>query len=142
LLSDLDRWSAEPPFTSSAQRQEAQSVTDYVTAAEQQLGKRLQLAAERETDDELFHSARKAAKRARYAAELAEPVLGEAASRAVEQTKDLQTLLGEHQDSVVSVALLRRLGRQASNGFTYGVLLTQQEQLAAQTRAALVAAHR
>jgi CHAD domain-containing protein len=142
LLSELDRWSAEPPFTSSARRQEAESVADYVTAAEQQLGKRLQQAVERETDDDLFHSARKAAKRARYAAELAQPVLGDAASRAVEQTRDLQTLLGEHQDSVVSVALLRRLGRQAPNGFTYGVLLTQQEQLAAQTRAALVAAHR
>jgi CHAD domain-containing protein len=142
LLNDLDRWSAEPPFTRAARAQGAESVADYVASAEQQLDKRLQQAAERETDDELFHSARKAAKRARYAAELAEPVLGALATRAVEQTKELQTLLGEHQDSVVSVALLRRMGRESPHGFTYGVLLTQQEQLAAQTRSALVAAHR
>jgi CHAD domain-containing protein len=137
LLTDLERWRTDPPFTDASREEEPGRVRDYFGLAEQALNKRLRKAAEHQTDDQLFHSARKAAKRFRYAGELAEPVLGEPAARAVEQTKDLQTLLGEHQDSVVSAALLRRLGAAAANGFTYGVLLARQERIAADIRAAI-----
>lgn len=142
LLNQLERWRDDPPLTEAGGKK-PKRVAQYVAAAEKQLRKRLREVAEHETDDELFHRARKAAKRYRYANELAEPVLGEAATAAVEETKDLQTLLGEHQDSVVSAEILRRLGANAgptsgTNGFTYGVLLAQQLQGSAQSRARVV----
>jgi CHAD domain-containing protein len=141
LATDLHGWRTDPPFT-AAGGQPPERVGDYVAAPERVLQKRLAKATKRQTDDELFHSARKAAKRYRYANELAEPVLGRPAKLAVERTKDLQTLLGEHQDSVVSAELLHRLGLDARNGFTYGVLLTQQQQISALTRVAVTEATR
>ncbi|HEX8511271.1 MAG TPA: CHAD domain-containing protein, partial [Propionibacteriaceae bacterium] len=98
--------------------------------AEQKVYQRLATAG---GDPEALHSARKAGKRFRYAAELSEPVLGKRASKAVEQGKHLQQLLGEHQDSVVSAAFLRTQGAAAGssadqNGFTYGILLAREWQ--------------
>jgi CHAD domain-containing protein len=85
-----------------------------------------------------MHRARKAAKRARYAAELAVPAWSRASQHA-ERAQDLQTLLGEHQDSVVAGAFLRRMGAQAGaragrNGFTYGLLLAGELERAARIR--------
>ncbi len=142
LLSELEQWRTDPPLTAAGDKKPAR-VAKYVAAAEKQLHKRLRAAATQDTDDELFHRARKAAKRYRYANELAEPVLGETAAAVVEQTKELQALLGEHQDSVVSVEILRRLGVSAgsepgTNGFTYGVLLAQQLHGSAESRAEVV----
>jgi hypothetical protein len=59
--------------------------------------------------------------------------MGKQATKTVKTAKKLQTLLGEHQDSVVSAAFLRRLGAQAGvemshNGFTYGILLAKEWQ--------------
>jgi CHAD domain-containing protein len=142
LLSLLELWRTDPPLTGAGDRK-PQRVAGFVADAGKNLRKRLRQAAQHETDDELFHRARKAAKRYRYANELAGPVLGEKASVAVEETKELQTLLGEHQDSVVSAGLLRRLGESAgtkpgASAFTYGVLLGQQLQRSAETRADVV----
>jgi CHAD domain-containing protein len=76
--------------------------------------------------DTELHEARKAAKRLRYATEAAEPVLGEPATRLIERTRDVQELLGDHQDGAVARPLLRELAVQAhldgGNGFTFGLL--------------------
>lgn len=77
-------------------------------------------------DDEQLHRARKAAKRARYAAELSTRK-GKGHKKAAKKFKKLQDILGEHQDSVVAAELLRRLGAAThddptQNGFTFGVL--------------------
>ena len=61
------------------------------------------------TDEEL-HGVRKAGKRARYAAELADR------PSFVKQAKELQDVLGEHQDSVVAAAWLRELAAEAPPG--------------------------
>jgi CHAD domain-containing protein len=53
------------------------------------------------TDAEL-HAARIRVKRARYAAELAEKELGRTGERFVDAAKELQDVLGEHQDAVVA----------------------------------------
>ena len=50
-----------------------------------------------EPSDELFHRARKASKRHRYAVEAALPVWGGKADKIISQRKDLQDLLGNHQ---------------------------------------------
>lgn len=49
-----------------------------------------------------FHQARIRAKRLRYAAEFFEPAYGKPGRRLVKQTTDLQDLLGDHQDGIVS----------------------------------------
>ncbi|MDO8121456.1 CYTH and CHAD domain-containing protein [Isoptericola sp. b490] len=60
-----------------------------------------------------LHEVRKAAKRARYAAEAVAPRVGGKASRFAERMERLQDLLGAHQDDVVARARLRELARQA-----------------------------
>jgi CHAD domain-containing protein len=58
------------------------------------------------TDEEL-HAVRIRAKRARYAAELAEAVVGKPATRFVGRARKLQDVIGEHQDAVVAEERLR-----------------------------------
>ena len=76
--------------------------------------------------DTVLHEARKAAKEARYAAEAAVPVGGSGAIALAAAMEDLQELLGEQHDSVVTRQLLRTTGMQAhaagENAVTYGVL--------------------
>lgn len=70
----------------------------YVEAAKRKADKQL-----RKADDDLerLHRARKAEKRLRYAAEFAEPA-DSRMKRIARDAKDMQTLLGEHQDAVVA----------------------------------------
>lgn len=77
--------------------------------------------------DEAVHEMRKAGKRLRYAAELAEPALGKPARQLVRAVKAVQELLGEHQDSVVARGLLRELGAGRGNGFAFGWLLRDEQ---------------
>ncbi|MFF3598464.1 CHAD domain-containing protein [Kitasatospora indigofera] len=70
--------------------------------------------------DTALHEARKAAKRARYAAETAEPVAGRAARRYAARMKAVQELLGEHQDAVVAAAALRELAAGTDGGADAG----------------------
>jgi CHAD domain-containing protein len=84
-------------------------------------------AAERDT---ALHEMRKAAKRARYVLEVAEPALGKGARKLRKRVKEVQSLLGDHHDTVVARAVLRELGSQAqvegANGFTFGVLYAEE----------------
>ena len=131
LAAELDRWRSDPPFTEKA-KAPATKVKTFVKRADKLLTKRLDRAIEAHLADDpeadvALHSARKAGKRARYAVELAAPVLGEKADEIIAGRKELQDILGEHQDSIVAAAFLRsegvRLGiRSGHNGFSYGVL--------------------
>ena len=56
-----------------------------------------------------IHAVRIKVKRARYAAELAQPIVGRPAERFVARTKKLQDILGEYQDAVVAEERLRSL---------------------------------
>lgn len=80
--------------------------------------------------DEALHEARKVAKQARYAAEAAAPAAGAPAERLAAAMEDLQELLGDHHDSVVTRDLLRDAGLAAhaagENAFTYGLLHARQ----------------
>ncbi len=133
LIGLLHRWQSEPPFTSRSEAP-ARVVKRYVKRAGAKLQKRLNhaIAADRAGNHqpELFHSARKAGKRHRYAIEAALPLWGEKAERLVAERKDLQDLLGDYQDSIVSAAFLRELSvryglRSGHNGFTYGLLYAE-----------------
>lgn len=72
-----------------------------------------------------LHDARKAAKRARYAAELAAPVFGDEARAFAAAMESTQEVLGRHQDSVVLRERLRDLAASATDpmtAFEYGRL--------------------
>ena len=94
--------------------------------------KKLRKAVERlpgEPSDSDLHAVRIKVKRARYTAELAQPVVGRAAERFIERTRALQDILGEHQDAVVAEGRLRALlegarGRRAA--FVTGRLVERQ----------------
>ena len=85
-----------------------------------------------------LHAVRKAVKRLRYAAEAVEPVFGASATELAAHTEEIQTLLGEHQDSVVARSLLRDLARRADqrdvSTFSYGRLHGLEDLAAAEAR--------
>jgi CHAD domain-containing protein len=82
---------------------------------------------ERPTDDEL-HRVRIETKRARYAAELAEPELGKAGGRFVDRAKAVQDVIGEHQDACVAEDRLRALALRGGGktGLAAGRLVERQ----------------
>jgi CHAD domain-containing protein len=136
LIGLVHHWRADPPFTAAADAS-PDSIDIAIKKAKKKARKRLTtaVAARRadEPSDELFHRARKASKRHRYAVEAALPVWGTKADKIISQRKDLQDLLGSHQDSIVSAAFLRELGgrlgiRSGQNGFSYGVLYAREVQ--------------
>ena len=92
--------------------------------------------AVRGTDDEQLHRARKASKRARYAAELVAPVVDKKVSKSnIKRYKQIQEVLGEHQDAVIAAEILRTLGARAGttsgeNGFTFGLLFERERRAA------------
>ncbi len=86
-------------------------------------------AADPEVDpDEALHRIRKRAKQLRYTA----AATGE--SKVADRAKAIQSLLGDHQDSVVSRAHLSRQAEVAytagEDTFTYGLLYQQEDDLA------------
>ncbi len=136
LVADLARWREQPPYTPDAAGP-PRVLAGYVAAAERKLAKRMKRAADAHSPDELLHQARKAGKRARYAAEAAAQALGKKGSKMAKRASRLQTLLGEHQDAVVATELLRRIADQIAdegqNAFTYGILVADQRRIAAST---------
>ena len=73
---------------------------------------------------EELHEVRKAAKRARYAAEVAGPSAGSAGHALAQRMEELQELLGRHQDSLMARALLEDLAGRMSErqAFALGLL--------------------
>jgi CHAD domain-containing protein len=136
LVGLVHHWRSDPPFTAAADAS-ADSIDSAIKKARKRVDRRLDaaVAARRagEPSDELFHRARKASKRHRYAVEAAVPVWGSKADKIISQRKDLQDVLGNHQDSIVSAAFLRELGgrlgiRSGQNGFSYGILYARELQ--------------
>jgi CHAD domain-containing protein len=79
--------------------------------------------------DQELHEVRIKGKRARYAAELAEPETGKPAARFIKQAKVLQDLLGEHQDAVVAEQRIRALAshtRSVRGALAAGRLLERE----------------
>jgi CHAD domain-containing protein len=89
-------------------------------------------AAEHEHErDERMHAARRAYKRARYAVEVFVPGKGARVRRLVKRLKELQDILGDHQDSVITRDVLREYGDRAQaageSPFSYGILYARQQ---------------
>jgi CHAD domain-containing protein len=133
LLDHLDALLADPPLTRRSMRrgdEEAARLVDRAVHRVRRTSSRAAALADGEERSVALHDVRKAAKRARYAAESAEPVLGRPAARLATRMEAVQNLLGEVQDSVAARATLRQLGMVANlsheNGFTFGLLHAQE----------------
>jgi CHAD domain-containing protein len=129
LLDDLDRLLADPPATTAA-TESADEILPQAVARAYRRTKRRMVGAVRAPAgterDVALHEARKAAKRARYAAEAAEPVFGKQARRFAKRMKAVQSVLGDHQDAVTARGVAREIGMQAhlagENAFSFGLL--------------------
>jgi CHAD domain-containing protein len=137
LVLLLRGWKTAPPFADAAASKDKTAVK-YVEAAKRKADKRL-----RQGDDDIerLHRARKAEKRLRYAAELVEPA-DSRMKRIARTAKNLQTLLGEHQDAVVAANFLSTIsaatdGENGDSGFTRGVLVANELNRAAEIRESL-----
>ncbi|MGW4098181.1 CYTH and CHAD domain-containing protein [Mycobacterium sp. NPDC004974] len=139
LLDALEEMvSAEQPESGDASKP---SVT--IDSAYKRVRKAAKTAAAADSDaeasaeekDEALHRIRKGAKRLRYTA------AATGAEKVSERAKNIQTLLGDHQDSVVSKAHLSTQADAAhaagEDTFTYGLLYQQEDDLAQHSRALL-----
>ncbi|MGW2086025.1 CYTH and CHAD domain-containing protein [Streptomyces sp. NPDC001880] len=138
LLESLDALLAAPPLLPGASRAPGKALPRAVLKEYRRLAARVGHALELPPGhdrDVALHEARKAAKRARYAAEAARPALGGPAKRFAKRMKAVQSLLGDHQDSVVAREALRTLAAQAhaaqESAFTWGLLYGREEAAAA-----------
>jgi CHAD domain-containing protein len=123
LLDELQRWREQLPVVAD---EPVDNVAVHLARARRKVRRRIARAPHGEGRNEALHRARKAAKRARYIAELARPELGAKATAIRKEMKQTQQRLGIRQDSVVAAEFLRHMGAAAGslgeNGFTYGVL--------------------
>jgi CHAD domain-containing protein len=85
--------------------------------------------------DPELHRIRILAKRARYAAEAVAPVVGGAALAFARAAAKLQTILGEHQDSVTAQAWLRAARISGRRAFVAGELIAMEHIAAEDARA-------
>jgi CHAD domain-containing protein len=128
LLDDLDQLITAPPAGEQA-RLPADRVLSVATSRAFRKTRRRMHSALRapagRSRETAFHRARKGAKQARYAAEASTPALGRDAARLGKRMKKLQSVLGDHQDTVVGRQLTRQLAvaaqRAGESAFSYGL---------------------
>jgi CHAD domain-containing protein len=85
--------------------------------------------------DPELHRIRILAKRARYAAEAVAPIVGKVAADFARAAAKLQTILGEHQDSVTAQAWLRAARITGRRAFVAGELIAMEHIAAEDARA-------
>ncbi|GAA2335796.1 CYTH and CHAD domain-containing protein [Streptomyces kunmingensis] len=139
LLEALDALLADPPLRPAAGRPAAEVLVKAALKDHARLAARIDraLSLAPGTDrDHALHDARKAAKRARYAGETGVPALGKKSKKFAKRVKKVQSLLGDHQDSVVAREALRDLAIQAhaagETAFAWGLLYGQEQAAAAE----------
>jgi CHAD domain-containing protein len=116
ILDALDAFVDDPPFTERASRKAPKAVPKLVARAWRRVLRRQAELEHAKDVDEARHRTRKAAKRARYTAEAARPVLGEPARQLAAQASKVQETLGAYQDSVIAREHLAELGPEENVG--------------------------
>jgi CHAD domain-containing protein len=133
LVNDLQALVAGP-LAGPANKPARTVLPKLVLAADKKLARKInkaQKAVGHERDLQL-HSARKQAKRLRYAAEAVTSIYGGDATAFAKLAENIQEVLGTHQDACVARGLLREWGVRAKaagepTAFTFGVLLGLEE---------------
>ncbi|WP_374970416.1 CHAD domain-containing protein [Terrabacter sp. BE26] len=129
LLDTIEGLISAPPLQGHGDRPARKVLPGLLARDVKRLGRavrEIEAAADPGSRDLAVHEARKKAKRLRYAAESATPVLGKRAKSLGADTKKIQETLGIHQDTVVARRRLREFAVQAyldgQNAFTFGRL--------------------
>jgi CHAD domain-containing protein len=135
LLDDLVAAAAAPALLPGADRPAAEVMPPLVARPWKKLRKAVRRAGD-DPDDHELHQIRIRAKRARYAAEAVEPVIGQPAEDFADAVADLQGVLGDHQDAVVGEAWLREAAGAARRdvALVAGELIAAERASAADTR--------
>jgi CHAD domain-containing protein len=141
MIDVLDSWQVGPPWSGGQDLgadERLPAIVEHEWRRVERAVARAGGASDTERSESL-HEARKAAKRARYAAEVVEPVLGEGAHTA-DEAKTIQTLLGAHHDTVVAIDRVLGFADEARDDggdtFTFGVLTGRLEAELAEQEAA------
>ena len=144
VLDTLDALLTAPPLAEAAGEPAGPVLARAIRRSGRRLAARIEVARaageEAPHEDSPLHDVRKAAKRVRYTAEVAVPVLGEPAKALVACIKEVQETLGAAQDTVATRDWCLRLGRAAGAAgeptWTWGRLYALEEARAAASAAA------
>lgn len=139
LLDSLETIAAQTPGAAAAEEQAPVTIDAAYKKVRKAAKAAARAAREQPGDhhhrDEAIHRIRKRAKRLRYTA------AATGAAKVSEQAKAVQSLLGDHQDSVVSREHLRQEAEIAhaagEDTFTYGLLYQREADLAQRCRGEL-----
>ncbi len=127
LQTMLESFIAEPPWTPRAEQPATKQLPRRLAKPWRRIQRRIETAttAEPRDRDAALHEVRKAAKRLRYACDVAAPALGPSVELISRKAEQIQDVLGHHHDMVVLRQWLRRLARDPDAGaavFTFGRL--------------------
>ena len=96
---------ANPPLTDQSEQKASKVLAGLIANDVKRMRKRVKLVDQAGNPEERtarLHDVRKAAKRLRYACEAAGPVLGSKVARVEKSAKDIQAILGDHHDTVLT----------------------------------------
>lgn len=140
LLGSLEDFRDHPPAKPRAFRPARKVTAKLVNKAAKRVErsrKAVKRSAGRTARDTALHEVRKDAKRLRHAGESVTEIHGKRAAKLTKSAGRLQTVLGDHQDSVMAAALLRRLtatpARPADTDLGFESLLAMEERIARKT---------
>lgn len=144
-IDALQRLVADPPWTKQSEQKSVKVLPRMIAGDVERMRKRVRLvdqAGDPEERTARLHEVRKAAKRLRYACEAAGPVLGAKVARVETAAKDVQTVLGDHHDTVLTRSWLLQLADATSDDgtFTLGHLHAREEGEAARLEGEFVEA--
>jgi CHAD domain-containing protein len=127
LIHRLEQAAHDPPLVESADSKMLKRLARREFKKLRKAIRRL----EPEPRNETLHAIRIKTKRARYAAELAAPVMGKAAARFIKQASTVQDVLGAYQDAVTAELYIRSFCKASSSAraaFVAGRLIERQRQ--------------
>ena len=122
LLEAVAEAVRRPAFGETASKPAREAVPELMNATWRKLRKAALRLSAPPTDAEL-HRMRIKIKRARYAAQAAAPVAGDAAETFARHMKSFQAVLGRQHDAVFACARLREIGTSSELAFVAGELV-------------------
>ena len=128
----------DPRVTAAAHTRATEALPDAVRPTWRRLRKAVDNLGSVPSDAAL-HAVRIRAKRCRYAAELAEPVIGKPARELAAAVARVQDVLGDHQDAVIADAWLAKTAPECTppEAYALGMLAEIERNLSVRARAAL-----
>jgi CHAD domain-containing protein len=125
LRAELGEAAANPRTTSQARQRARRALPPAMRKRWRQIRDEVRELGARPSDEGL-HAVRVRAKRARYAAEAAEPVFGKPAARYADAMATVQDVLGAHHDGVVASAWLAKTAPECSTVEAYALGMLAQ----------------